>query len=221
MAEPRSTRRGIPDGITTLDVLDALRDLERGIDHPFGPSTGYDLLFNGKRFPPKAVAGLAARRIVGETLRPEDFTGGRGSKSFRALERAGFSIVTKADVDPFPDEVADPGEYKEGAVRQVVVNRFERDPNARAACIAHFGAHCQVCDFVFADAYGAIGEGFIHVHHLVPLANIGAEYSLDPVRDLRPVCPNCHAMLHKRNPPFGIEELRELIARHRDGWTGG
>jgi 5-methylcytosine-specific restriction protein A len=208
-------RRGIPDGITTLDVLDALGDLERGIDHPFGPSTGYDLLFKGKRFPPKAVVGLAARRIMGETLRPEDFTGGRSSKSFCILEQAGFSIVTKADVDPFPDEVPDAGEYAEGALRQVVVNRYERDPTARQACIAHYGASCGVCGFEFRESYGPIGEGFIHVHHLVPLANIGAEYVVNPVRDLRPVCPNCHAMLHKRNPPFGIDELRELIALNR------
>jgi 5-methylcytosine-specific restriction enzyme A len=198
-------------------VLDALRDLERGIDHSFSPSTGYDLLFNGKRFPPKAVAGLAARRIIGETLRPDDFTGGRGSRCFRILEQAGFSIITKAGVDPFPDEVGDPQEYTEGLVRRVVVNRFERDPDARQACIAHHGARCAVCEFSFAEGYGAIGEGFIHVHHLIPIANIGAEYTVNPVRDLRPVCPNCHAMLHKRNPPFGIEELQEIIQRHRTG----
>lgn len=208
-------RRGIPDGITPLDLREALRDLERGIDHPFGPSTGYDLLFNEKRFPPKAVVGLAARRIMGETLRPEDFTGGRGSKCFRVLKQADFIIVSKANVDPFPDEVHDAKEYVEGAVRQVVVNRYERDSTARQACIAHYGARCDVCTFDFAREYGTIGEGFIHVHHLVPIWTIGAEYVVDPVRDLRPVCPNCHAMLHKSDPPFHPDELRGIIARYR------
>ncbi len=36
-----------------------------------------------------------------------------------------------------------------------------------------------------------MGEGFIHVHHLKPLSEVGYEYRVDPIRDLRPVCPNC------------------------------
>jgi 5-methylcytosine-specific restriction protein A len=47
------------------------------------------------------------------------------------------------------------------------------------------------------------------VHHLKSLAEIGAEYELDPVRDLRPVCPNCHAMIHRKYPPYGLEEVRQ------------
>jgi 5-methylcytosine-specific restriction protein A len=67
-----------------------------------------------------------------------------------------------------------------------------------------------VCDFNFEAKYGEIGSGFIHVHHLTPLANIGKEYEVDSIRDLRPVCPNCHAMLHKKYPPYSIEELKSI-----------
>ncbi len=59
--------------------------------------------------------------------------------------------------------------------------------------------------------YGQIGEGFIHVHHLKPLSEIGQEYEVDPIEDLRPVCPNCHAMLHRKKPPYTIEQLKDLI----------
>ena len=59
--------------------------------------------------------------------------------------------------------------------------------------------------------YGDIAEGFIHVHHLVPLSAIKEDYQLDPVNDLLPVYPNCHAMLHRRKPPFTPEELKALM----------
>ncbi len=101
--------------------------------------------------------------------------------------------------------------FLEGAVRQVLVNAYERNPGARRACIAHYGVACHVCGIDFEDRYGQIGKGFIHVHHLVPLAQVGIEYELDPIRDLRPVCPNCHAMLHRSMPPITLVELKNLL----------
>jgi hypothetical protein len=57
------------------------------------------------------------------------------------------------------------------------------------------------------------GAGFIHVHHRKPLALIGRSYAVNPVKDLVPVCPNCHAMLHTQNPPLSVEELVEELGR--------
>jgi 5-methylcytosine-specific restriction protein A len=68
-----------------------------------------------------------------------------------------------------------------------------------------------VCDFDFGQEYGLIGEGFIHVHHIVPLSSVGPDYKIDPKQDLRPVCPNCHEMLHRRQPPYSIEELKQIM----------
>ena len=59
--------------------------------------------------------------------------------------------------------------------------------------------------------YGDIAEGFIHVHHLVPLSAIKEDYQLDLVNDLLPVYPNCHAMLHRCKPPFTPEQLKALM----------
>lgn len=115
-----------------------------------------------------------------------------------------------------PDELTDPGSrgtYREGASKTVTVNAYERSPQARKECIAHYGCRCSVCDFDFEKVYGEIGSGFIHVHHLKQIADIKEEYELDPIEDLRPVCPNCHAMLHKRRPSYSIDEMKQLIKR--------
>jgi 5-methylcytosine-specific restriction enzyme A len=109
-----------------------------------------------------------------------------------------------------PEQVTG-GDYREGAVRQVLINAYERDRTARQVCISHYGLACVACDLRLEQRYGAVGAGFIHVHHLVPLSELGSGYKLDPIRDLRPVCPNCHAMLHRQRPPLSIEELRRII----------
>lgn len=104
------------------------------------------------------------------------------------------------------------GLYPEGAVRTLTVNAYERDPRARRACVEHFGDACHVCGFSFAKKYGDLFAGFIHVHHLRPLSELGEAYLVDPIRDLRPVCPNCHAALHRRRVPYSIDELKGIIA---------
>jgi hypothetical protein len=106
----------------------------------------------------------------------------------------------------------EPGErFSEGQVTQLLVNAYERNPQARAACIAHYGARCYVCRIDFGERYGPTVNGFIHVHHLCPLSSIGQEYAVDPVADLRPVCPNCHAVIHSRKPPYSMEEVRRML----------
>jgi predicted HNH restriction endonuclease len=104
----------------------------------------------------------------------------------------------------------------EGACITVLVNRFERNRRARRDCIQAFGTACQVCGFDFEKRYGKIGKGFIHVHHLTPIAQVSKKYTVDPKKDLRPVCPNCHEMLHnRRGEPLSIEELRKIIAEQK------
>ncbi len=110
-----------------------------------------------------------------------------------------------------PEEIAATTSIVEGAVCRVSVNAYERSPEARRRCIEHHGTSCCICGFSFGVVYGAVAEGYIHVHHLRPLSNIRAEYVVDPVEDLRPVCPNCHAVLHRRIPAYSIEEVRTFL----------
>lgn len=102
-------------------------------------------------------------------------------------------------------------QFIEGTAYTVRMTRYERDPRNRSACIAHHGTACAVCGFDFKDRYGNLGEGFIHVHHLNPLAETRKAHTPDPVHDMRPVCPNCHAMLHRKKPLPSIEDLKALL----------
>ncbi|RYZ91754.1 MAG: HNH endonuclease [Proteobacteria bacterium] len=113
-----------------------------------------------------------------------------------------------------PEEIPTSATHLEGRVRQVLVNAYERNSAARAACLAHYGYTCSVCSFDFGKVYGPTGKDFIHVHHLKEISSIAEEYEVDPIHDLRPVCPNCHAMLHKRKPAFKIIDLQHLIATY-------
>lgn len=96
----------------------------------------------------------------------------------------------------------------EGAKREVFVNSYERNPKARKKCIEYYGCNCFCCGLSFEEKYGEIGKGFIHVHHLKQISEIGEKYEINPIKDLIPLCPNCHSMIHKSNPPFSVNELK-------------
>jgi 5-methylcytosine-specific restriction enzyme A len=110
----------------------------------------------------------------------------------------------------YPEEVP---ERWEGEQRRIIVNSYERNPLARQQCIDHYGAECQVCKMNFEDTYGEVGKEFIHVHHIKPLHEIQKGYHVKPKEDLIPVCPNCHAMLHRKENGvyLTVEELRERL----------
>jgi len=110
-----------------------------------------------------------------------------------------------------PEEV-DPKEvFKEGASKSITVNQYERSGIARAKCLAHHGYKCTVCSFNFEQMYGEIGKKYIHVHHIVPISEVGKEYELNPVTDLIPICPNCHAMVHTTRPALSINQLKQVV----------
>lgn len=141
-----------------------------------------------------------------------DFKGNKAK--FHRIGHGIYRIITenkslKASV--VSENTIDSRYYTEGAKIEITTTAYERDAAARAACIAHYGVTCSVCCINFEKAYGELGKRFIHVHHLRPLSTIREEYKLDPVQDLRPVCPNCHAMLHKTNPPLIIKDLIERM----------
>ena len=114
----------------------------------------------------------------------------------------------------YADEIDETKTFHEGTTKQVKVNVYERNAEARAICLKKYGASCSVCGFDFGKKFGEIGAGFIHIHHLKPLSEIRKGYKLNPIEDLRPVCPNCHAMIHQRKPePYTIEELKAILKR--------
>ena len=113
---------------------------------------------------------------------------------------------------PAPEEISRP--FLEGTKRSRLIRTSERNPEARSECLRLKGTRCSVCKILFKEQYGTIGEGFIHVHHVVPMSQIREEHKIDPEKDLCPVCPNCHAMLHKKAPPYTPAELRDIMNAH-------
>jgi 5-methylcytosine-specific restriction enzyme A len=114
----------------------------------------------------------------------------------------------------YPDDIEEGKNYKEGSKKTVTVNAYERNSNARRKCIKIYGLECKCCGLDFEKKYGEIGKEFIHVHHIKSLSEIGKKYEVDPVKDLIPLCPNCHAMIHRGNPVFTPDELRDIISRN-------
>ena len=113
----------------------------------------------------------------------------------------------------YPDEAdTENKSFPEGAKQTVQVNRYERNPEARAKCLEIHGTRCEICKMSFAETYGTFAKDFIHVHHITPLHQISESYEVNPETDLMPVCPNCHAMLHRQENgiPMTVERLKLL-----------
>lgn len=130
------------------------------------------------------------------------------SEVAEALERLGWVAPGEAKI---PEEIVSEDRYIEGATRRIAVNAYERNREARRICLKHHGTRCTICAIDLELVYGSIAQGFIHVHHLKPLSEVGVQYEVDPITDLRPVCPNCHSIIHLGKRTRSIEEVKELL----------
>jgi len=108
-----------------------------------------------------------------------------------------------------PDEVLG---YPEGAISHVLVNKYERDPRNRREAISIHGQSCMACGLNFREKYGTLGDDYIIVHHVVPVSQIGSDYVINPSSDLVTLCANCHAMVHRQDPPISVEQLRQILS---------
>jgi 5-methylcytosine-specific restriction protein A len=115
------------------------------------------------------------------------------------------------EMNTIAETISTPQKYYEGASQTISVNAYERNHQARLKCIEYYGYQCQVCSFDFEKFYGVAGRKYIHVHHVVPLSQIGSTYEVDPIKDLVPVCPNCHAIIHRTTPAMSIEVIKSLV----------
>ena len=107
---------------------------------------------------------------------------------------------------------AEPNHFYEGKDIQSYSHKYERNPKAREACIKANGTACKICGIDFGKIYGPEFAGRIEVHHIVPISQIGHAYEIDPVKDLIPICPNCHAAIHSKKGGFyTVEELKALL----------
>ena len=104
-----------------------------------------------------------------------------------------------------------PETHFEGQAFTVRLTRYERDPHNRAECIEHYGAKCYVCGLKPEEKYGDVAKDLIEVHHKKPLSTYGGNIAVDPISDLVPLCPNCHAVVHRQDPPIDPDDLSRIL----------
>lgn len=174
------------------------------------PYTEYFLkeIFNtkGEQYLHKALQSLSLHIDYYESI-----TNTKVKKQKEILEK--YLKEFKLNIDNYFEENTEDENLFEGAVKTVKLNIYERNGYARKKCIEYHGCKCSVCSFDFEKKYAEIGKNFIHVHHLLEISQIKKEYEIDYKKDLIPVCPNCHAMLHKKKPAFTISELKSIIKK--------
>ncbi len=182
---------------------------------PSRATTGFQRLLDYDRLD-LSVEAVALQPPWNELFTPTELSTARERLAQFGYFTRPSSLIAESQV-VLPDELTEVANYPEGARTQITVSAYERNSEARRKCIQHYGATCYMCGFDFGKQYGDIGNEYIHVHHLTPFALLENVRRTDPIADLRPVCPNCHAMLHRRNPPIPVAELQEMMRKMLQG----
>lgn len=104
--------------------------------------------------------------------------------------------------------------FEEGKEKDTISKRYERNPINRKICLDAKGYKCVCCGFDFEKVYGEVGKETIEVHHTTPVHLMGDNYVVNPVEELEPVCSNCHTIIHKKDEPYTIEEVKEMLKSH-------
>lgn len=209
----------IPSDAALVAAAQELKHHSGGVRGTYG---SYSVTCVGRYLPPREMTSTEVNAFTGEhgattkSMLPEDCTFFHFDGQLTAV-----ALVTLADPptvrllcklateEQLALFAASPA--IEGSPKIVEQARFERDPALRAACLALQGTTCRVCGMSFELVYGADAAGFIHVHHLEPLGAVGEAHVVDPSVDLIPVCPNCHSVIHLRNPPFTPDEVKAML----------
>lgn len=210
-------------GISSLTdrnaVLETMAEYDRRgrdafLDHyHFGQAKWWYVLHGGRQYDSKAIVGAAIGYQTGKPLTSNDFGGG-AETVVRKLRSLRFEVVRHEiteESSSLAEEVAET--FPEGMRTTVTVNRAERSPRARIACLAIHGTSCSVCKMSFEQVYGSEFAGFIHVHHLAALSETSDVRFVNPETDLRPVCPNCHSAIHYGGVTRSIEEVRSMLTQ--------
>jgi 5-methylcytosine-specific restriction protein A len=114
------------------------------------------------------------------------------------------------------DETNDEHKYDESKITPKTVYATTRSQKARQECINFHGTVCKICGFDFEKIYGEIGKEFIEVHHIESITTLSRhdEYAgTNPIKDLIPVCSNCHSMLHRKRPAYLPEVIKNNITK--------
>jgi 5-methylcytosine-specific restriction protein A len=226
----RSVESTFTPGQFAADLIEAMGEaamenvltLQETIGAVVRSGVSVEVMANGSLFVPGQLVSAPWRTLTIRLRRgPMPVNDGDRAEDLRALARIGTNMVSLLMVLLPLSAVDDAnalalGGYPEGAVETVHVNRYERDRRNRAAAIAIHGSRCHGCNTEMSDSYGPVAVGLIEVHHTIPVSAMGADYRVNPATDLIPLCPNCHAVVHRKHPPLSLEELKATVKRVSD-----
>jgi 5-methylcytosine-specific restriction protein A len=179
----------------------------------------FEVLLNPDKEPILTLDILKTGKLAKQTWIPQASGISIRPELVDEIEAVWFDFLNTQKIrhNPFiPSDSETQKTYTEGTPNQISVTKYERNPFARKKCLEHYGYSCCVCDFNFEKTYGEIGKDFIHVHHLRQIAVVGKPYEVNPIKDLRPVCPNCHSIIHKRKTAFTIDEMIEILRQNKN-----
>lgn len=182
----------------------------------------YDLLLNGKKYPPKYIISIAHKFLTGEEFPSYDFNAVEAKdyfirRGYRILDRK--TGVKKSKIVNEDEE----SKFPEGKEKFKLHRSLERDSSiskkAKELRLDQVGElRCDVCKFSFSDTYGEHGAGFIEGHHTTPVAELSGERKTK-IEEIALVCSNCHRMLHLGKPLLTIEDLKEIYSEQNKKGT--
>lgn len=113
----------------------------------------------------------------------------------------------------------------EGTQSIIQTNVYKRSKKLREEAIRYYTINnkikCRICCFNFEDFYGEYGRGFIEIHHQKPIFQFNGDDTeqtiTEALRNVIPVCSNCHRMIHRRREnPLTLEEIRSYVRSDLD-----
>lgn len=126
----------IPNNISKQHLEKAIEEIDiKGVRKGRHSST-YDLIYNGKSYPPKLVVSIANRYANGTELDSNDFSGGVGTAAFELLEKEGFEIIQKNDpiksiIEAYKKHISKT-QLKDEIYKWELVNQYRGRPNPKA-----------------------------------------------------------------------------------------
>lgn len=174
----------------------------------FRNSTKYDVIIDGKPYPPKAISSIAHQLATKNSLRADEFGGSRGGIWHRRLKALGFQIQGKRLDGTFLGEVSKSLKLSRTArLRKITeatkqppakfqaqVTRYTRSPHVIAERLAIADGQCEKCRKPAPFKRLRDNTPYLEVHHVKLLSQGG----LDTVENTQALCPNCHSEVHDR-----------------------
>jgi 5-methylcytosine-specific restriction protein A len=174
----------------------------------FKNSTRYDVIIDGKPYPPKAISSIAHQLATEQVLRADDFGGSKEGIWHRRLKALGFQIQEKGQRSTFSAEVSKSLKLSHSArlkkiaeaakqppaKLQTQVTRYARSPHVVAERLVIANGRCEKCRKPAPFKRIRDSTPYLEVHHVKLLSQEG----LDTVENTQALCPNCHSEVHDR-----------------------